>query len=228
MAANTNGELGIIAQLFLGGNKANEHESKIEAEMPVPDVHLISGVGDDSQFEITWSEGLTVRYEVSSWSLYDSWEDAHANQDGIRRVAGASEEYMVFPDEIPQITDDESLLTVDIAVTKVDGMMDESSMENVVSLAEVLSESDGVQISELSPCFYFNLGNYAEDKELLDAWRYSLPSEGDSMLVTVGFVVNSNERAMAEKGQLALIVPDDQVGSVRYMGETSYLPLVVE
>lgn len=191
----------------------------IQEDTP-PDETPCAGVGDGSRLDSSDAAGNVLSYEVESWQVYESWETAGAEETGLRRVPGASEELGVFPDELPALLEGESVLMVTVSVTRQDGDGTQSTMAQTLALGALRAEEDG-QMEEIRACFYFDRGHYEPDKTLEECWQYELPAKGDSMTVTLGFVLGETEREAAEQGRLVLLVPHET-------GEqpTEYLPLI--
>lgn len=185
-----------------------------------PDETPCAGVGDGSRLDSSDAAGNVLSYEVEVWQVYEDWETAEAEEPELRRVPGASEELGVFPDELPALLEGESVLMVTVSVTRQDGDGTQSTMAQALALGELRAEKDG-QAEEVRACFYFDRGHYEPDKTLEECWQYELPARGDSMTVTLGFVLSETEREAAEQGRLVLLVPYET-------GEqpTEYLPLI--
>lgn len=184
-----------------------------------PDETQCAGVGDGSRLDSSDTAGNVLSYEVEAWQVYESWETAGAEEPGLRRVPGASEELGVFPDELPALLEGESVLMVTVSVTRQEGDGARSTMAQALALGALRAE-DG-QTEEVRACFYFNRGRYEPEKTLEECWQYELPTKGDSMTVTLGFVLGETEQEAAEQGRLVLLVPYE---TGEQPGE--YLPLI--
>lgn len=207
-----------------------EESAPFDAEISFSDPPLISGIGNGCKLKTVWDDSLQISYEVSSWTIFDSWEDADVEEENILRTKGASSEFEAFEEIIPEPEEGGGILLVDIVVTKLSGTAEESRMDSVLSLASAEPGANDTSYCEINSVRYFNLGDYSENEDTAEFWNYTLPHEGGSMLVTLGFIINAQTREAAENGELALIFAEPDPGEVQYEyeGDTKYLPLVVE
>lgn len=196
----------------------------------------ISGIGDDNKLLVDWSDGLQTSYQVISWTLYDSWADAGVAESDVPLTVGASYELGVFEKVASEPPVGGGILMVDIEVAKLSGERSESRMDMIALASAEMSETVQDEESEaniyhLSDGWYFNLGSIQEDMDSLDAqeayWSYELPSEGENMVVTLGYIVDEQTRQTAERGELVLIFPDNPSGTASYKNGTKYLSLEV-
>lgn len=179
-----------------------------------------AGMGDGSRLDIHDAAGNMLFYEVESWQVYENWELAGAEKTGLRRVSGSSKELGVFPEELPALLEDESVLMVTVSVALQDGDGMQSTMAQALALGELCAQ-DGGQAEEIRACFYFDLGHYERGKTLEECWQYELPAKGEAMTVTLGFVLSKAEREMAEQSRLVLLAPNE---TGEHTGE--YMPLI--
>lgn len=180
-----------------------------------------TGVGDGSRLDVRDAAGNMLSYEVESWQIYENWETAGAEETGLRRVSGPSEELGVFPEELPMLLEDESVLMVTISVTRQDGDGTQSTMAPAPALGELCAQNSG-EAEEVRACFYFDQGHYESGKTLEECWQYELPAKGDSMTVTLGFVLGEAEREAAAQDRLVLLAPNE---TGEHTGE--YVSLIV-
>lgn len=191
-------------------------EAEIETEMSEAE---IAGVGDGGRLDVSDTAGNALSYEVDSWQTYESWETAGAAEAGLRRVPGPSEELGAFPEMLPLLLEDESVLMVTVSVTRREGDSAQTTMAQALAMGVLRAEEDG-EAEEIRACFYFDRGYYEPDKSLEECWQYELPAGGEALAVTLGFVLNEAEREAAQQGRLVLLALNETGEST---GE--YLPL---